>query len=464
MLTYFPRSFSSRGITCYVITLVLVSALFLSRVLPFQYMLFGLIPVIIFFAYSTQLTMKWQRMSQGAFLKKLFVASLVIRMLCVFIIYFFYLSENGTPFKFGTGDDTFYAEVSTLWHNYGFREAMNSIRDYAEFSDRGYCVWISFEGFLLGTHVLSHRLVKCLIDSLSCVLIYHLGRRNFGESTGRMAAIFYMLMPNMWYYCGVTLKEIEMAFLTILFVERADNVFRSPKITLGNILLPAVIVLVMFTFRTALAAVLIAALAVALLLSSGRQLQSWKKVLYSVALAVWMIMTVGVEMIQETRDLWQGRADNQSVGYEWRAESNSFAKYASASVFAPLIFTIPFSSMVNVVGQENQMIMNGANFIKNIMSGFTILAVVLLFLRGDWRKHVLPLATLLGYLVVLVFSNFAHSERFHFPILGLELLLAAFGVSQVTNRHKRWYNLWTVGICIANVLWALIKLRGRGLA
>ena len=318
----------------------------------------------------------------------------------------------------------------------------------------------------MGTHVLPPRLIKCLIDAFSCVLIYHLGRRNFGESTGRMAAIFYMLMPNMWYYCGVTLKETEMVFLTILFVERADYALRAPKITFGNIILPGVIILVMFTFRTALAAVLLAALAGALILSSGKQLQTWKKVLYGAVFAIWMLLTVGAEMVQEAQELWAARSENQSVGYEWRATAqggNTFAKYASATVFAPLIFTIPFSTLVAVPTQENQMMMNGANFIKNILSGLTILALFLLFIRGDWRKHVLPLAVMCGYLVVLVFSNFAHSERFHFPALPLELLFAAYGITLLTNKHKRWYNIWLVVICIANVIWTWVKLKGKGL-
>ena len=144
--------------------------------------------------------------------------------------------------------------------------------------------------------------------------------------------------------------------------------------------------------------------------------------------------------------------------------ANSFVKYASASVFAPLIFTIPFSTMVNIANQENQMILNGANFTKNILSGLTILALFLLLIRGDWRKHVLPLAVMLGYLVVLAFSNFAHSERFHFPVLPLELMFAAYGVSQLTNKHKRWFVIWCIGICIANIAWSWIKLAGRGLA
>ncbi len=464
MLTYFPRYFSTRAIICYVVTLALVSAIFMSHAMPFVYVLFGFIPIIIFFTYATQLTMKWQTCGSGPFTKKLFTTALLLRVISVFVIYFFYMSYNDSPFKFGQGDDRFYHYLGTFWHDYGFREMVDTINDSMDLSDSGYPWWLSFEYLLFGTHVLPSRLIKCFIDSFSCVLMYHLTKRNFGESTGRMAAIFCMLMPNMWYYCGVTLKETEMTFLTILFVERADFALHSKKVTFGNIVLPGAIILVMFTFRTALAAVMMAAFAGALILSSSKQLQSWKKVLYVSVFALWMLLTMGAEMIEETTTMWAARSD---ANYEWRAEmkgGNSFAKYATASVFAPLIFTIPFPTMVAVSGQENQMMMNGANFIKNILSGLTIMALFLLLIRGDWRKHVLPLAVMCGYLLVLVFSNFAHSERFHFPILPFELMFAAYAVSQLTNRHKRWYTMWLVGICIANLLWTWFKMAGRGFA
>ena len=464
MLTYFPKYFSTRAIICYVVTLALVSAMFMSHALPFVYMLFGLVPVIIFFTYATQMTMKWQTSGVGSFTKKLFTTALIFRVITVFIVYFFYLNNEGGPFRFGWGDDRWYNYLASFWHDYDFPTMVDVMKNSCELSDSGYPWWLSFEYVLFGMNVLPHRLIKCFIDSFACVLMYHLAKRNFGESTGRMAAIFCMLMPNMWYYCGVTLKETEMTFLVLLFVERADYALHSPKITFGNIILPGAIILVMFTFRTAMAAVLMAAFAGSLILSSGKQLQAWKKILYVSVFAIWMLLTMGAEMIQETTAMWAARSD---ANYEWRAErvdGNTFAKYASASVFAPLIFTIPFSSLVATPGQENQMMMNGAYFIKNILSGLTILALFLLLIRGDWRKHVLPIAVMCGYLVVLVFSNFAHSERFHFPVLPFELMFAAYGVSQLTNKHKRWYTIWLVAMCIANIAWSWIKLSGRGMA
>lgn len=465
MLTHFPKVFSTRSIFAYLATLALVSAIYMSYAMPFQFMLFGIVAVLLFFVYSDKMTMQWQRFSPKTFRKKLFVTALVIRLVYVIFIYFYYIAETGQPYMFQSGDETQYHFLGSRWREWGFEEYQHLIKTYSDFSDSGYVWWLGFEYLLLGTHHLPPRLLKCFIDAFSCVLMYNLAKRNFGESTGRMAAIFWMLMPTMWYYCGVTLKETEMTFMLVLFVERADYALRAPKISIKELILPMVIVILMFTFRTALAAVLVAALTAALILSSGKQLQTWKKILYSSIFAIWMFAVTGVEIVQETQQLWEGRTENQTLGYTERSQrGNTFAQYATASVFAPLIFTIPFASMVHIPNQENQMMLNGAYFAMNVMSGFTIFALFLLVFRRKWRQHVLPLAVMCGYLVVLVFSNFAHSGRFHFPVIGLELMFAAYGVSQLTNKHKRWFMIWLIAMCIANVAWAWVKLAGRGWA
>ena len=466
MLTYFPRFFSTRAIICYFVTLVLVSIFFMRYAMPFQFMLFGMAAVLLFFPNITKLTMQWQRFSPHQFIKKVFTTALVIRVVYVVFIYFYYISMTGMPHMFHPGDELYYHNQAALWHDHGI-ETFLEWNKGTEYSDMGYMWLLAFEYLLFGTNVIPSRLIKCLISAFSCVLMYHLAKRNFGEAVGRMTAIFCMLMPNMWYYCGVTLKETEMTFLTILFVERADAALKANKITIKELVFPLLIMVVMFMFRTALAAVLVAAFVAALIFSSKKQLKLGAKIAYTTLFVVWMFFTVGAQMIQESQQMWASRQELQEAGYQNRAEQeggNSFAKYASASVFAPLIFTIPFSSMVDIPNQENQMMMNGANFIKNVMSGLTIFALFTLLFNKGWRKHVLPIAVMCGYLVVLVFSNFAHSERFHFPIIAFEYMFAAYGITQLTNKHKRWYTFWLIGVCVANIAWAWIKLKGRGWA
>ena len=466
MLTYFPKYFSSRAIICYVVTLALVSAIFMNHVLPWQFVLFGIVAVVVFFVFSNRLTMNWEPYPSHLFTRKLFVTAFFIRLAYVIFIYFYYISATGQPHAFHAGDEGLYQGMAQIWYENGFEAFRENMRTYIDISDSGYCWWLAILYLPFGPHVLVGRVVKCFLDAFTCVLLYNLGKRNFGDAAGRIAAVLYMLMPNAWVYCGITLKEIEMMFLIILFVERGDLALRSPKLKFQDLLLPLATIAVMLTFRTAIAAVLAAAMVGAIIFTSKKQLQLWKKILFTSLFAVWMLATVGVELIQETMSMIERREDNQTIGYQFRSEregGNTMAKYATASVFAPLIFTIPFSSMVETPEQENQMMMNGANFIKNVLSGLTILALFLLLKRGDWRKHVLPIATMCGYLVVLVFSNFAHSERFHFPALALELMFAAYGVTQLTNKHKRWMVIWLVIISVANIAWAWVKLKGRGM-
>lgn len=464
-LPFFPRYCASRSVICYVITFIMVSVVFFGHVLPFQFLLFGFGAVLLFFLYASRLTRGWLKYDPGRFVNKLFVASLLIRMAYVVFVYFYYIEMTGKPHMFHAGDELWYQEIGTLWREEGFEAFVEYVLSGAEFSDSGYCWWLGIIYKIFGIHVLSARLIKCFIDSFSCVLIYSLAKRNFGEQTARIAAVFYMLMPNTWYYCGITLKETEMNFIGIVFVERADLAMRSSRIKIKDFFVPLLAVAIMLTFRTALAAVMVAALVASFILSSKKQMQTWKKIVFSMIFGAWMFMTVGVEMRQEAEQLWYGKTDNQEVGYAYRSSidgGNSFARYAGATMFAPFIFTIPFPTMVNVETQENQMMMNGANFIKNVLSIFVIFALAVLLIRREWRQHVLPLAVMCGYLVVLIFSNFAHSERFHFPVLGFELMFAAYGVSQMTNKHKRWFNIWLVLLCVADIVWTMIKLKGRG--
>ena len=51
---------------------------------------------------------------------------------------------------------------------------------------------------------------------------------------------------------------------------------------------------------------------------------------------------------------------------------NRFANHAGAAVFAPLIFTIPFPTMVDVGFQEGMRLIHGGNWMRNVMSGFVI--------------------------------------------------------------------------------------------
>ena len=223
---------------------------------------------------------------------------------------------------------------------------------------------------------------------------------------------------------------------------------------------------------TALAATLVLAFFCALILSSERMV-SWGRRLSLILIAVAFALVLffsSTGIGRDVMDMWETRGTGQQANMEWRSRrggelSQRFAHYAGASVFAPMIFTIPFPTMNYFEDQESQVLIHGGNFVKNIMSFFTIGGLVILLLSGNWRKHVLPIAILCGYLVVLVFSNFAQSERFHQPILPLHMMMAAYGISMLNQKKYfiKWFNIWCIVMFVAALGWNWFKLAGRGL-
>ena len=466
MVTYFPNLISRKAIAGYFIALAIVSVAFMDHVLPFYMMLFGAVEVCAFFYFSNLLTKQWYRFKPQVFAKKLFWTSLIIRLVYMVFSYFFYDAMTGQPFMFYSADEQFYYTVSKMWREQGFAAFYNEIQ-WITLSDSGEIWWNGLLCLLFGPYILTARIGHSLVSALTCVLIYRIAKRHFGESTARISAIFCMLMPNLIYYCGLHLKEANMVFATVLLVDCVDALLSERKFNWKYLVGGAFAAFALFTFRTALGIVGLLAVMVAVVLNKGRLGFAWQRI--GLALLVVIVIattTIGNRLMSEVGDLWSAGETNQSVGMEFRAQrvgGNSFAKNASTIMFAPAIFTLPFSSMVYTEGQENQQMIHGGNFAKNVLSGFVIFALAMLIFSGDWRKHTLPMALMLGYLVVIAFSNFAHSERFHQPALPFELMFAAYGISQLQQKHVKWIDYWIVFVVAANVGWAYIKLAGRGI-
>lgn len=460
----------------YLCALLLCSAMYANYAMLWYWWLFGLIEVCGFFYYANVLSKSWRFRSPKLFVKKLFWTSFALRLAWVILSYFLWYHWTGTAFTFHAADEIFYDDVAKYAAGLIREDNWNIISvilDYVDditYSDMGYPVYLSILYAISDDSPLFARVVKAIWSAWTVVLVYKLAMRNFGESVGRMAAILCMLMPNLIFYCGLQLKEIEMVFLATLFVERADYVIRRGKVKLLPMLYLMLIPGVLFFVRTALAAVLVMAFFVTLILSTDRIMGWGRRIVLIVIATIFAgtIMLNNTGIGNEVKAMWQKRGSTQEGNMEWRSVrsgGNSFAKYAGAAVFAPMIFTIPFPTMTETPNHENQRMIHGGNFVKNITSYFTILALFILLFSGDWRKHVLPLAVLCGYLVVLVFSNFAQSERFHLPTLPFALMFAVYGLSKI--KQKRWmergYVFWCILMMVAAIAWNWFKLAGRGM-
>ncbi len=440
--------------------------------MPLIWWLFGLVAVVGFYNGVPSIIRRWENLTEKRFLKKLFWTAFTIRAVYVVVMYFFYIALTGQPFEFEAADVGFYHYIGQfgadcLWDGKFNLTTQFLTQDAGiDTSDMGYPIYLSVIYALTGKSIIVARIVKAALSAWMCIKIYKLATRNFGEKVGRMSAIFCMLMPNFIYYTSIHLKETEMVFLTVWFVERADYLLRGKDFSFKAILPILLIAGALFMFRTVLAATAMFSLFTAVFLTSSKVLKMERKFV----LGIWVFVTVGYfvggSVASEIQEVWNSRRGNQEASLESRATrvgGNKFARYAGAAVFAPLIFVIPFPTMVYIPGQDNQQLMNGSNYVKNIMAFFVVYVLFYLIRRDKWRDYLLIGSFTIGYLMVIAFSAFAHSERFHLPALPFELIFAAFGVSLIEKKERKYFDWWMMFIFVAIIAWSWFKLAGRGM-
>lgn len=464
MISYFPKTISERGILLYILSLLIVSIAYLNYAMGFAFIMIGGVSVLLFFYGSTQLSNRWRLLSSKRYVYQLFWTAFFIRVVWVVFSYFFYIQQTGQPFEFEVGD-------SLAYHGEGewlALEPWKNVFDYlfvnrSGYSDSGYCLYITFIYKIFGPNIIITRLLKAIYGAWMCVLVYKLTKRSINENIARMAGIFTMLMPNLIIYCGLHLKETEMLFLIVAFLERADYVMRSKKYTFINIVLPILLASSLFLFRTVLGAVALFSFVTALLFAPSNVIRKGRKIMIAIWVFLALIVLAGGAIMNEIEETWQNREANQETKrLEQTIRGNQWAKYATGTVMAPMVFVLPFSTMVDTQ-QENQLVLHGGNFVRNFMGVFVMIAIInALFIKKNWRNMALIGSFVIGYLGVVSLSGFANSERFLLPGLPCLIIFWAYGISILNAKSYRFVKYWYVIVPIMEIGWAYFKIGSRG--
>lgn len=469
MLPFLPRQISYRAILIYLVALVLISVVFYRYAMRPGYFLLGMSFVFGFFLLTTV----WSESCYGKASGKQFAATLfwvaaVLRLMWVVVSYFYYLDVTGRPFEVDAADALGY-HAGAEWLS---GESWQFIIDHYFYivstfgpSDAGYSIYLTVLYKIFGPVIIIPRIIKCLLSAWMCVLVYRLAARTFGESVGRMAGIMCVLMPNLIIYCGYHLKETEMLFLEVAFLERTDHLVRSHRYKLWTILVPMLLAGSLFFFRTVLGAAAVFAFASAVLFSNAPAMKrGWKRAsiigwgLLAVAIAGGGTIMTEIEGYWEQKDtnVVNKRLDQESRGNQW-------AKYATGSVMAPMVVALPFATMVDVDNQVAQQTKHGGNFIRNFMAFFALIALYEAVRQKKWRDFALIGAFVFSYLGIVSLSGFSNSERFLLPGLPGLIIMWAWGVSQLREQTWRLMTPWCLVVVLMEVGWAFFKLGSRGL-
>lgn len=467
MIPFFPKQIANRAIIVYLIALVVISLVYFSYAMQFRYMAFGITCVFGFFFLTSNWTKTWGSLPEKKYAERLFLVALSIRLIWVIVSYFYYINATGQPFEYDTGDAIGYHEeakwlVEEGWA-YTFEYYFTS--SFRGISDAGYPLYLVVLYHLFGPHIIIPRIIKAFLSAFTCYLIYRISVRSFGEETGRMAGIMAALMPNLIIYCGYHLKETEMIFLSVAFLERTDYLLRSKRILFGNVLLPTLLALSLFLFRTVLGAASIFSFATAVLFSSTPTMKrGWKRT----ALVGWgvlcLLVGAGGSVVTEVESLWEGRGENATKKrFEQTVRGNQWAQYATGAVMAPMVMVLPFATMVDVDQQYAQQGKHGGNFVRNFMGFFAFLAIYEAIRRKKWRDFSLIGSFVIAYLGVVSLSGFSNSERFLLPGIPCLIMMWAYGVSTLRTKTYKFMMPWCFIVFAMEIAWAFFKLGSRGL-
>lgn len=466
MIPFFPKQLANKAIYIYLGVLTAVSLVFFRHAMSIDFLIMGVMWVTGFFLLSNYCSKKWQETPRKKFLISIFLIALGIRWVWAIFAYIYFFLKTGMPFEFSAGDSIWYyeetlgnvhANIVDVW-NYLFVNT-DSI------SDSGYVFYLSLLSKLTGESILLPRLVNSIFSAATVLLIYLLAKRNIGEEGGRLAAVFACYMPNLIFYCGTHLKETMMVFLMVAYLERADYLLRSKKYNILTIIIPVLLALSLFTFRTILGAAAVFSFVTALVFTNTKVIGKAKRYV----LIGWGLLAVftvtGGTIVNESEILWDQREDNQIAKRTHQTnKGNQWAKYATGTVMAPMMFVLPFPTMVDVDEQYNQQMLSGGNYVRNFLGGFVLIALFsAIFITKNWRNLSLIGSFVIAYLGIVSTSGFANSERFLLPGLPVLLIMAAYGVTLLNAKNYKFIKIWYWVVPVMGFAWAFFKLGSRGL-
>ena len=447
-----------------MLSLAVVSVVFMKYMMGLDFLIVGITWVVMFFGLSARYTKRWMDCDEKVYVRKLFVTALIFRLVWVIFSYVYYFIKTGIPFEFGASDSLGY-HTAAEWHvDLGWSKAMERLSN-TELSDSGYPFYLMVLYNIIGPNIFVTRVLKALMSAFSCVLVYRLASRNLGKEAGRMAGIFCCLAPNLILYCGLHLKETEMLFLTIAALERADDLLRSKRISVWKIVLVVALALSLFTFRTVLGITVVFAIVTALVFSNQSVMSRWNKTVLIFWAVMGLLVMAGGSIANDAERYWSQRDENQAAKREHQMRKGvKWAKYATGTVMAPIMFVLPFPTMVDVDEQYNQQLISGGNYVRSFLGGFVLLALFsAVFVKRNWRDLSLVGAFVMSYLGVICMSGFANAERFLLPGLPFLLIIAAYGVTLLNAKNYQWLRMWFVFVPVLVVGWAVFKLGARGI-
>ena len=119
---FLPKQISLRAISLYLASLAIVCTIFYRNIMGVDFLVMGIIWVILFFALSSRFSKIWGDIPEKKFIRKVIWTALTLRVIWVIFSYFFYFIKTGIPFEFGSSDALGYHNEAIWFLEIGWGE------------------------------------------------------------------------------------------------------------------------------------------------------------------------------------------------------------------------------------------------------------------------------------------------------------------------------------------------------
>jgi len=179
------------------------------------------------------------------YLTRLFAFAFFIRVIFVYIIYYYLIGVGGDGFAF-TDDRTYDLNARII------AKALNKGQDgYDIFSwhqNPGYFYFNGWLYSLLGTDTFSSRVVNAFLSSLTVIFIFEIARNLFELKVAKIAGLLAAFMPSMIYWSALQFKDTSLIFVMV-FASYLLVVKRNQRVTITSIVLMIGALALMWTLR-----------------------------------------------------------------------------------------------------------------------------------------------------------------------------------------------------------------------
>jgi len=179
------------------------------------------------------ITIQFIKSPNKAFLIRLFTVAFFIRVIFVYIIFYYFNSVGGDGFAFN--DDRVYDRNARI-----IASALNKGLDgYEIFSWHQNPGYFQFNGWLysiLGADTFSARVINSFLSSLTVIFIFEITRISFTEKIAKTAGYLVAFMPNMIFWSTLQFKDTSLVFVMV-YTSYLLVVNKDKKLSIMSILL-----------------------------------------------------------------------------------------------------------------------------------------------------------------------------------------------------------------------------------